>query len=319
MRARTTVGMVLGSVLTALLAAGTAQAQFDTSHFNKSPIVDLRSEQAQQGRIPVQYNDNGFVRTQYVRAEDLSPEELDALVADLDRVKQRRSQGVKRHIQPVSRPNPAGMVAPYEHSHDHMSPADRARHIEYYHSPSARTVSQPPRSVSTSPHIVNAQFNVTQARSGSRYHTVSRGETLYSLSRRYGVTVSDLQRTNQIHGTTISIGQVLTIPGGQPNSRRLVPGGSPVVSFANTQTRTYPDGRQVRRIDRPIDEQPVLMSSSSASNAVWAVLPEDTLFQIAERTCLSVDQIVEVNGIRRSTALIPGQRLTIPAGHCLQR
>lgn len=42
-------------------------------------------------------------------------------------------------------------------------------------------------------------------------HTVVKGDTLYSISRRYGVTVQDIQTLNAINGTNLSIGQVLII------------------------------------------------------------------------------------------------------------
>jgi LysM repeat protein len=43
-------------------------------------------------------------------------------------------------------------------------------------------------------------------------HTVKRGDTLYGLSRKYGTTVSSIQRANNLRGTTIGIGQRLIIP-----------------------------------------------------------------------------------------------------------
>lgn len=43
-------------------------------------------------------------------------------------------------------------------------------------------------------------------------HSVKRGDTLYGLSRKYGTSVSSIQRANNISGTTIGIGQRLIIP-----------------------------------------------------------------------------------------------------------
>ena len=44
-------------------------------------------------------------------------------------------------------------------------------------------------------------------------HTIAKGETLYSLSRKYGVPVNDLMRVNNIkNATQIQIGRKLTIP-----------------------------------------------------------------------------------------------------------
>ncbi len=43
-------------------------------------------------------------------------------------------------------------------------------------------------------------------------HTVVKGDTLYSLGRRYGTSVGAIQRANGITGTLIRIGQTLKIP-----------------------------------------------------------------------------------------------------------
>ena len=43
-------------------------------------------------------------------------------------------------------------------------------------------------------------------------HTVAKGDTLYSLGRRYGTSVGAIQRANGISGTIIRIGQKLKIP-----------------------------------------------------------------------------------------------------------
>jgi flagellum-specific peptidoglycan hydrolase FlgJ len=42
-------------------------------------------------------------------------------------------------------------------------------------------------------------------------YTVVKGDTLYSISRRYNITVKELQLINGLQGTEISIGQVLNI------------------------------------------------------------------------------------------------------------
>lgn len=42
-------------------------------------------------------------------------------------------------------------------------------------------------------------------------HVVEKGDTLYSIAKRYNTTVEDLKKTNSLDGNTISIGQVLNI------------------------------------------------------------------------------------------------------------
>jgi len=46
---------------------------------------------------------------------------------------------------------------------------------------------------------------------GAVYHTVVKGDTLFSISRRHGTTVDEIVKLNGLTSTTISIGQVLRV------------------------------------------------------------------------------------------------------------
>lgn len=47
--------------------------------------------------------------------------------------------------------------------------------------------------------------------SNPRYHTVSKGESLYSIAKRYNTTVDDIKRKNNLTSNVLSIGQNLII------------------------------------------------------------------------------------------------------------
>ncbi|MBK1790512.1 LysM peptidoglycan-binding domain-containing protein [Persicirhabdus sediminis] len=65
-----------------------------------------------------------------------------------------------------------------------------------------------PRPVAAAPAPVKVKPKVKQP---TRY-TVKKGDTLYGLSRKYNTSVSAIQRTNGLKGSTIRIGQSLIIP-----------------------------------------------------------------------------------------------------------
>lgn len=46
----------------------------------------------------------------------------------------------------------------------------------------------------------------------ARYHTVAKGDTLFGISRRYGVSVTQLKSTNGLRSDLIRIGQTLRVP-----------------------------------------------------------------------------------------------------------
>jgi hypothetical protein len=47
---------------------------------------------------------------------------------------------------------------------------------------------------------------------GSRDHRVRRGDSLWTIARRYGTTVRELRSANKLRGSRIYAGQVLTVP-----------------------------------------------------------------------------------------------------------
>ncbi|WP_407424964.1 LysM peptidoglycan-binding domain-containing protein [Treponema sp.] len=47
-------------------------------------------------------------------------------------------------------------------------------------------------------------------------HEVQKGETLYSISKKYGVSVSDVQNANGLSDNGIKVGQKIKIPDGKP-------------------------------------------------------------------------------------------------------
>ena len=57
----------------------------------------------------------------------------------------------------------------------------------------------------------NKNKNNTSATSGTT-HTVAKGESLYRISQRYGVSVDEIRNANNIKGDGIKAGQKIKIP-----------------------------------------------------------------------------------------------------------
>lgn len=84
-----------------------------------------------------------------------------------------------------------------------------------YVSREGKVTSPPPPVAYTPPPKASAKPKSTpkpKPKATTRSHTVKRGDTLYGLSRKYGVSVSSIQRANKLRNTTIRLGQRLTIP-----------------------------------------------------------------------------------------------------------
>jgi LysM repeat protein len=111
------------------------------------------------------------------------------------------------------------------------------------------------------------------------YHTVVRGDTLYSLARRYGTTIDAIMRANHLTSPNIYVGQRLII-----SSLRVPPVGSTIYTVVGGDTlysiaRRY--GTTVDAIQAVNDlssnyiyvGQPLLIPSTQTPIAPTAVIP----------------------------------------------
>lgn len=57
----------------------------------------------------------------------------------------------------------------------------------------------------------SVQKDTAEIGAGNKFYTVSQGDTLYNISRRFGLTVDDLKALNNLTDNTIKIGQKLVV------------------------------------------------------------------------------------------------------------
>jgi LysM repeat protein len=114
-------------------------------------------------------------------------------------------------------------------------------------------------------------------------HTVAPGDTLFSLARRFGTTVGELSRVNQLtNPNQIRVGQVLTLT---PVSPVQAPAPAPAPAPA-----------------------------APAAPRTYQVQPGDTLWRIAVNHGVAMGDLVALNGIANPDVLAAGQVLTLPGG-----
>ncbi|EIJ43284.1 putative glycosyl hydrolase [Beggiatoa alba B18LD] len=115
-------------------------------------------------------------------------------------------------------------------------------------------------------------------------HTVQAGETLYSISKRYGYSVQQMASLNNIAPPyTLSVGQVLVV-GSAGNSSAVAQ-----ASYRATTSRT----------------------TASSSDQYHTVAQGDTLYNIARRYGFTPADIASWNNIAPPYSIILGQRLLV--------
>ena len=245
---------------------------------------------------PIEYDSNGVAKAQYFKAEDLTPEQLDALLAEADRVRgYQQSNGV--YVRPETAAAPEAYTSPQT----------------YVAAPV--TIHSPAPIAPAAPYAGTYEIELYEAPavSTAQVHTVVKGDTLYNISKRYAVTIDALRSANGVSGNAISLGQSLEIPGSAPTTMSLNT-TAPATTVASAQGYT---GYVTERIVEPVPNAAPVQAVTADADTVYAVLPKDTLYAISRRTCVKVPALIAANGITDANTLKPGQKLTIPAGHCL--
>lgn len=99
----------------------------------------------------------------------------------------------------------------------------------------------------------------------TQYHKVKRGENIRSIARKYGVTVSQIQRTNGIRsvrrGQTIRI--VTTEKTLRPAEEREMQSGSIEVNTVEVDSLGSPAEQSVNEIESPVAQEPEISEETS--------------------------------------------------------
>jgi murein DD-endopeptidase MepM/ murein hydrolase activator NlpD len=140
--------------------------------------------------------------------------------------------------------------------------------------------------------------------SGGQTIEVQSGDTLYGLSKRHKVPVSELMSVNGLTGPALKPGQKLVLPAG---GSRMKPG-----------TRTRPDGDTTAAAAAGVGAAQVAPRIAAAPKAAnwdgsYTVKPGDSLYAIARRHKVSQNELQQVNGIADPLKVRPGTVLKIPA------
>ncbi|MGI9407562.1 MAG: LysM peptidoglycan-binding domain-containing protein [Hyphomicrobiaceae bacterium] len=141
---------------------------------------------------------------------------------------------------------------------------------------------------------------------------VKRGDTLYGISRRTGVSVSRIREANNLVGSNIRIGQKLVIPRGSNTfaaPKRRVETTAKQKSWTDDEPKTTASVGDRLKLDAPA-VRPVVTKRAAAGS--YRVKAGDSLYAISRRVGVSAKTLAEANNIYDPSRLRVGQVLTIP-------
>lgn len=179
----------------------------------------------------------------------------------------------------------------------------------------------------------NSSYASSGSKTSSSKYKVRSGDTLGSIAQKHGVRIASIKSANNVKGSTIRVGQILTIPGSNGSyassnsasgnsrpSKYKVRSGDTLggiadkhgVRLASIKSANNISGSTIR-----VGQTLVIPSGRSGSKASsnggpvsYKVRYGDTLWEIANKHDVTVANIKKWNNLQ-SNSLVPGKSLTI--------
>ena len=175
-------------------------------------------------------------------------------------------------------------------------------------------------------------IGVGLAEAADPVYVVRRGDTLYSVARRYGTTVSAIVQANGLpNSNRIYVGQRLVMPTSGAASQAATSGSYVVQRGDTLSSIAYRYGVSVQALASANNiyntnlihrGQRLIIPgagttaapSSSSSGSIHVVQRGENLYRIALHYGTTVQALASANGLSSTSWIYTGQRLTIPRG-----
>lgn len=157
-------------------------------------------------------------------------------------------------------------------------------------------------------------------------YVVQRGDSLYSIAKKYGVGVDSLKSANNLQNNLISVGQKLVIPGFTEsigsNITYVVQKGDSLYSIASKYNTTIEDIKRLNNLNTnilnigdnlkiPTKEVIDIEPDTGAPTNTYTVQYGDTLYSIANNNNISTNDLIDLNNLT-DYQLYVGQILKLP-------
>ena len=162
-------------------------------------------------------------------------------------------------------------------------------------------------------------------------YTVVKGDTLWNISKRLGITIDEIKRLNGLNSNLLFVGQILKLPNYETatdtNITYIVQKGDTLYSIASKNDITVKELKEYNNLTNdnlsigqelniPKGISIITPSEDEVINegSVYEVKKGDTLYSIAKKFNTSIDKIKEINSLV-SDILTIGTNLLIPTSN----
>ncbi|MBE6150733.1 MAG: LysM peptidoglycan-binding domain-containing protein [Firmicutes bacterium] len=164
--------------------------------------------------------------------------------------------------------------------------------------------------------VDNDNSNSNNDTDSNNSYVVVSGDNLYNIALKYGVSVVDLINLNNLSSTVVIPGQVLLIPN-KESTTYTVKRGDTLYGIASSYGVSIDEIKSLNNLTSntlSIGQELLIPTSNTITETnyeVYTVVSGDTLYGIANKYGVSVDDIKTLNNLTSNTLSI-GQRLQIP-------
>lgn len=153
-------------------------------------------------------------------------------------------------------------------------------------------------------------LNIPYEATNSNEYIVRVGDTLWSIAKKYNISVNELKKINNLTNNLLKIGMKLQIPNKEYSSIYVVKNGDTLYSIAKENSISVSDLKSLNNITSDILKvgQEILVKDSDVQS--YIVKTGDTLFNIAQRFGTTVNSIKTLNSLKNDILTI-GQVLNI--------
>ena len=174
--------------------------------------------------------------------------------------------------------------------------------------------------------VVNAVAEYTGKKIESNYYIIQKGDSLWSIAKKFNTTVNEIKNINNLTSNTISIGQILVLPVKQQTpidttyedtTMYIVKSGDSLYKIANQYNTTVDELKKINNLSTnllsigQVLKIPIEENESTINYVTYTVVKGDNLYAIAKKYNTTQNEIMKLNNLS-SNLLSIGQTLKIP-------
>ena len=154
-------------------------------------------------------------------------------------------------------------------------------------------------------------------------YIVKPGDTLYSISQRFNISIDELKRINNLLSNVLSIGQIIKLENNDNNPIYIVQKGDTLYSIAknnNISVESIIEKNNLNSSNLYIGQELYIPSTNENNNEenndnneyeIYTIKKGDSLWKISREYGITIPQLKEINNLENFNIIV-GQKILVP-------